>query len=103
MPLLPKADELGSYTPDRWQFWRNVAVYFCVFSVVGHWLEIVYCSFMNIFGIVDADSLVWDDPCYPFLVYGVGAAVCTILLVPIKERLIVRRKTLLGAGCQFLS
>lgn len=35
-------------------------------------MEILYCSFMNIFGIVDADSLVWDDPLYPFMVYGIG-------------------------------
>ena len=33
-------------------------MYFCFFSVAGHWIEILYCSFMNIFGIVDADSLV---------------------------------------------
>ncbi len=101
MPLLSKKDELVGYAPETPGFWRNVAVYFCVLSVVGHWLEIVYCSFMNIFGIVDADSLVWDDPWYPFLVYGIGAAICTIILVPLKERLIMRRKTLLGAGVQF--
>ncbi|MEG0790770.1 MAG: putative ABC transporter permease [Gordonibacter sp.] len=101
MPLLTREDELGRYAPDAWTFWRNIAVYFCVFSVIGHWLEIAYCSFMNLFGIVDADSLVWDDPWYPFLVYGVGVAVCAVLLVPLKERLIERRKTLLGAAILF--
>lgn len=101
MPFLTKEDELGRYAPDTWTFWRNLAVYFCVFSVVGHWLEILYCSFMNLFGIVDADSLVWDDPWYPFLVYGVGVAVCAILLSPLKERLIERRKTMWGAVVQF--
>lgn len=70
-----------------WPFWRNVAVYFCVFSVVGHWIEIAYCLFMNMFGIVDADSLVWQDPMYPFLVYGVGVAVCAVFLVPLKSAL----------------
>lgn len=39
-------------------------------------MEILYCSFMNIFGIVDADSLVWDDPLYPFMVYGIGVLMC---------------------------
>lgn len=39
-------------------------------------MKILYCSFANIFGIVDADSLVWDDPLYPFMVYGIGVLVC---------------------------
>lgn len=86
---------------SRPAFWRNLAVYFCVFSVIGHWMEIAYCLFMNQFGIVDGESLVWGDPFYPFLVYGVGVAVCAIALVPLKERLIKQRRTLWGAGLQF--
>ena len=101
MPLLSKEDELHGYAPDSFAFWRNLAVYFCVFSVLGHWLEIAYCSFMNLFGIVDADSLVWDDPMYPFLVYGVGVAVCVLFLVPLKTRLVERCRTLAGAGVRF--
>lgn len=85
----------------RWAFWRNLAVYFCVFSVAGHWMEMAYCSFMDLFGIVDEDSLVWADPLYPFLVYGVGVAVCAIVLVPLKERLVARRRTRWGAGAEF--
>lgn len=88
MKVLTKEDELRGYAPDTFSFWRNLAMYFCVFSVVGHWLEIIYCSFMNIFGIVDPDSLVWDDPFYPFLVYGIGTVVCSLMLVPIKVTLL---------------
>ena len=51
-------------------------------------MEILYCSFMNIFGIVDADSLVWDDPLYPFMVYGIGVLVCAIALVPLRIQLV---------------
>ena len=101
MPLLSKQDELVGFAPGSFAFWRNLAIYFCAFSVIGHWIEIVYCSFMNLFGIVDADSLVWDDPFYPFLVYGVGVVVCVLLLVPLKQQLVARRRTLLGAGAQF--
>ncbi|MDR1359046.1 MAG: hypothetical protein LBJ48_06840, partial [Coriobacteriales bacterium] len=101
MPFLSKSDELSGYRPDTWAFWRNLAVYFCAFSVIGHWLEIVYCSFMSIFGIVDADSLVWDDPMYPFLVYGVGTAIASLLLIPLKQALIQRRKNLLVAAVLF--
>lgn len=89
-------DELG-----RPSFWRNLAVYFCVFSVVGHWMEIAYCLFMDQFSIVDDESLVWGDPFYPFLVYGVGVAVCAIALVPLREHLLERRRTLWGASVQF--
>lgn len=88
MKVLTKEDELRGYTPDTFSFWRNIAMYFCIFSVVGHWLEIAYCLFMNLFGIVDADSLVWDDPFYPFLVYGIGTVVCSLVLVPIKVALL---------------
>lgn len=101
MPFLTREDELGGYALNSWAFWRNLAIYFCVLSVVGHWIEIAYCSFMNLFGIVDADSLVWADPLYPFLVYGVGATICVIVLVPLKMYLVKRRRTLWGAGVQF--
>lgn len=101
MPLLTKQDEITGYAPDSFAFWRNLAVYFCVLSVAGHWLEIVYCSFMNLFGIVDADSLVWDDPFYPFLVYGIGATVCAIVLVPLKMRLVERSGSMAAAGVKF--
>lgn len=57
-------------------------------------MEILYCSFMNIFGIVDADSPVWDDPLYPFMVYGIGVLVCAIALVPLRIQLVKRRKTM---------
>ena len=101
MPILSKDDERAGYAPGSWSFWRNLAIYFCAFSVIGHWLEIAYCTFMNLFGIVDAESLVWDDPMYPFLVYGVGAAICTIALVPLKVKLIERRKSMWVVGVQF--
>lgn len=101
MPLITREDELYGFAPKAWAFWRNLAIYFCVLSVVGHWLEIVYCTFMDQFGIVDADSLVWDDPMYPFLVYGIGATVCVLALVPLKNVLVERCKTVFRAGALF--
>lgn len=101
MPLLTREDELHGYAPDSFAFWRNLAVYFCVFSVLGHWMEIAYCLFMDLFGIVDDESLVWDDPMYPFLVYGVGVVVCAAVLLPLKTRLVAKRRTMAGAAMQF--
>ena len=34
--------------PRSWAFWRNLIMYFCVFSVVGHWLEAGYCTFIRL-------------------------------------------------------
>lgn len=101
MPLITRRDESYGYAPDAFAFWRNQAVYFCLFSVLGHWMEIVYCNFMNIFGIVDPESLVWDDPMYPFCVYGIGVLVCALVLVPLRIQLVRRRKTMADAAVEF--
>lgn len=103
MPIISRKDEEYGFAPNAFAFWRNQAVYFCAFSVIGHWMEIVYCSFMNIWGIVDADSLVWDDPMYPFIVYGVGVLVCSLILVPVRIRLVeLSSSTWVAAGVFFL-
>ena len=81
-----------------YEFWRDIALWFCVFSLVGHWMEIGYCAIMDsLFGIVEDDSLVWEDPMYPFLVYGIGTTVCAIFLVPLKTHLLNKHKKMLVA------
>ncbi len=89
------------FNPRTFGFWRNAAVYFCVFSVVGHWMEIPYCMFMNLFGIVDQESLVWDDPMYPFMVYGFGIIICMLLCIPLRDTLLRHNESLLFAMAQF--
>ena len=72
-------------------FWRDLVFAFCIFSVIGHWMEVPYCLFMDAcFGIVPDDSLVYKDLMYPFLIYGIGACVCSIALVPLKNWLLER-------------
>ncbi|MDR2109464.1 MAG: putative ABC transporter permease [Coriobacteriales bacterium] len=76
------------YQPRTWAFWRNLIIYFCVFSVVGHWLEALYCTFIRfglLPGIYDPTSQIWSDWLYPFLVYGFGAVACVLVLFPIKN------------------
>ncbi len=96
---ITKDDEVGYFAPRTWEFWRAVIVCSCLFSLVGHWLEIPYCLFMsNVFGIVDADYSVWTDPWHhPYWVYGFGAVIVTLIVEPLKERIIMKRKTLWGA------
>lgn len=85
-----------------WAFWRNMAIHFSLCSVVGHWLEIPWCVFcLYAFGIYDPNSMVWVSPFYPFMVYGVGAVVCVILLTPLKDRMLRKRKTRWGACLEF--
>ena len=82
--------EAGFFRPRTWAFWRNLIMYFCVFSVVGHWLEAGYCTFIRLGilpGIYDPESQIWSDWLYPFPVYGFGAVACVLVLYPLKSLL----------------
>lgn len=82
------AESKSYYQPRTWAFWRNIIIYFCIFSVVGHWMEAGYCTFIR-FGIIpgtyDPNSQIWSDWLYPFCVYGFGAVACVLLLYPVKN------------------
>ena len=80
-------DDTSFFAPKTWAFWRNLIMYFCVFSVVGHWMEAGYCLFIKwglIPGIYDPNSQIWSDWLYPFCVYGVGAVCCVLLFYPVR-------------------
>ncbi len=78
------------FRPKTWEFWRNLIVYFVVFSIVGHWMEAGVCLLIK-YGIVpgtyDPTSQIWSDWLYPFPVYGIGFCACAILLYPLKNAL----------------
>ena len=81
-------EHVGYYQPRTWAFWRNIIIYFCVFSVVGHWMEAGYCTLIRfglLPGIYDPNSQIWSDWLYPFCVYGFGAVACVLLLFPVKN------------------
>lgn len=101
-PLLhkiTKKDEIGYFSPRNWEFWRALIVAFCLICIIGHWMEMPYCWLMDrLFGIVSEDYAVWTDPWYhPYWVYGFGAVVMTLVIEPLKELIIMHRKTLWGA------
>lgn len=100
---LTKEDETAFFAPKTWAFWRGIIMYFFLFSVVGHWMEIPYClSMHSLFGIVEESYAIWEDPLYvPYWVYGAGAAIITLLLLPLKIKLIGKCKTMWGAALQF--
>jgi uncharacterized membrane protein len=99
MRKLKPEDEIGYFAPKTWEFWRALIVCFCMCCIVGHWFEIPYCWVMDqCFGIVEDTYAVWTDPWYhPYWVYGFGAVFMTLIMEPLKEHFIRRRKTLRGA------
>lgn len=71
-----------------WVYWRNIIIYFCASSVIGHWLEIGYSLLirLNVLpGTYDPSSQIWSDWFSPFCVYGFGSLACVLLLFPIKN------------------
>ena len=81
-------EEEGFFRLKTFAFWRNLAIYFCVFSVVGHWMEAAYCTLIKyglIPGTYDPNSQIWSDWLYPFMVYGFGFVACVLLLYPLKN------------------
>lgn len=87
-------EEERFFRPKTWEFWRNIIIYFVIFSIVGHWMEAGVCLLIK-YGIVpgtyDPTSQIWSDWLYPFPVYGIGFCACAILLYPLK--LFLERKT----------
>ena len=102
MGLLSTQDELIGWAPKTVRFWRVMAVAFCAFSILGHWMEIPYCLFMDwAFGIVEDDSLVFADPMYPFCVYGFAAIGVVLVLVPYRKFLVTHRSSIARAVIEF--
>lgn len=86
-------EEESFFRPRTWEFWRNLIIYFVVFSIVGHWMEAGVCLLIK-YGIVpgtyDPTSQIWSDWLYPFPVYGIGFCACALLLYPLKN--VLQRK-----------
>ena len=78
------------FRPKESAFWRNIVMYFCFFSVAGHWMEAGYCLLIK-WGIMpgkyDPTSQIWSDWLFPFCVYGVGAVFCIAVFYPIRMSL----------------
>ena len=103
--LFNRRDESSYFEPHTIGFWRNLLVYLFLFSMVGHAMEIPYTSIMDaLFGIVEEDYAANVDPWYlPYWVYGIGAVALTLIMVPMKIRILKHRKTLWGACLQFFA
>ena len=70
-------------------FWRGLVMYFCLFAVVGHWLEAVFGILVKN-GLVQGeyhpeDTMLWRDWFAPYAAEGIGFCVCVLFLYPIRE------------------
>ena len=77
-----------------WPFWRNTSIYFIVFSMLGHWAEILFCRLI-ILGVFMGDYdptniMLWDQWLFPFSAEGIALVMVVLLLHPLKERFLRR-------------
>ena len=85
------AVERKMWDPKSVDFWMRLLIYFFVFSVVGHWME-MFVQILVINGlfpgtVAGADSLTWRDNLNPFFIYGIAFAICGLVLFPIYVKL----------------
>ena len=69
-----------------WPFYRNLIMYFILFSVIGHWMEMGMCQFI-IMGLVQGEydasnTLLWRDWLYPFPMEGAAVVIIALVLYP---------------------
>ena len=79
---------------ETWPFWRNTAIYFIVFSMLGHWAEILFCRLI-IAGVFMGDydptnAMLWDQWLFPFSAEGIALVMVVLVLHPLKERFLQR-------------
>ena len=96
------ADENIYEKPFTWPWIRNLALYYCVFSIVGHWAEIGFC-WLIVLGVVMGDydfthAQLWDWWLCPYPAEGIAVVLIALLLFPFKEW--VLKKT---GGCIWLT
>lgn len=88
--------EMPSIKRLSWPFVRNLVIYFIVFSVLGHWMEMGMCQFI-IMGLVEGEydgsnTMLWRDWLYPYPMEGAAVVLIALLLYPLKEWLVRKIK-----------
>ncbi len=77
-----------------WPFWRDMIMYFIMFSFLGHWAEMLFCLlieagvFMGDFDL--GNTMLWDQWLYPFSAEGIALILIVLILYPFKEWLLKR-------------
>ena len=81
---------------------RKLSLYYMVFSILGHWGEILFCLgikhgiFMG--GYDRSNAMLWDQWLFPFPAEGTAAVLIALFLYPIKEILVKLHEEHVAAG-----
>ena len=72
-----------------WPWLRNLVLYYCAFSIMGHWAEIGFC-WLIVLGVVMGDydfthAQLWDWWLCPYPAEGIAVVLIALLLFPFKE------------------
>lgn len=81
-----EAKSRALWDPKSVEFWMRLLLYFFVFSIAGHWME-MGVQILVINGIMPGtiaspDSLTWRDNLNPFPIYGIAVVFCGLALYP---------------------
>jgi len=70
----------------RWEFWRDLLIYFIVFSIVGHWAEMLFCQLIvaGVFmgGYDPSNTMLWSQWLFPFTAEGAALVAIVLILHP---------------------
>ncbi|MBO4353185.1 MAG: hypothetical protein J5818_06820, partial [Eggerthellaceae bacterium] len=98
LDLAPSASEGHSWDkPMRERvrtrsFWRDLLVYFIVFSMLGHWAEMLFCQLI-VSGVFMGDydpsnAMLWSQWLFPFTAEGAAVVAIVVLLHPASRWLL---------------
>ena len=72
-------------------FWRDLVILFVVFSLLGHWLEILFCRLIEagvFMGEMDyTNAMLWNQWLFPFTAEGAAAIAIVFLLHPAARKI----------------
>ena len=73
---------------------RNVSLLYAVYTIVGHWLEMLFCQLIRL-GVVGGDydrsnTMLWDWWLHPFPAEGIAGVLIAGGLSPLREVLLKR-------------
>ena len=75
-----------------WEFWRDLLIYFIVFSVVGHWAEMLFCQLIvaGVFmgGYDPTNAMLWSQWLFPFTAEGAALVAIVVFLHPASRWLL---------------
>jgi uncharacterized membrane protein len=89
-----------------WPFVRNLVMYFCVFSFLGHWMEVTFCLAIKA-GLVGGEydpsnTMLWRDWFYPFPMHGMAVVLIGVLLYPLWRFLVRKTNVVVGSLFSFV-